>query len=40
MLDRQVVKEFLENKLTDWNTLPPPNLDFDKLVEVFCLFVC
>ena len=39
MLDREVVKEFLENKLSDWELELPPDIDLNELVEVFCLYV-
>ncbi len=39
MLDREVVKEFLENKFSDWELELPQGIDFNELVEAFCLYV-
>ncbi len=38
MLDRQVVKEFLEEMLEELNMKVPKNINFDELVETFCLY--
>ncbi len=38
MLDRRVVKEFLEENLKDAEIEIPKNIDFDELVETFCLY--
>ncbi len=39
MLDRQVVKGFLEDNLKDWTAKQPEHIDFNDLVETFCLYV-
>ncbi|MCK4321648.1 hypothetical protein KAX08_03925 [candidate division WOR-3 bacterium] len=38
MLDRGVVKEFLEEKLKDAGIEIPQDINFDELVETFCLY--
>ncbi len=36
MLDREVVKEFLDDKLEDWDI--PKDISKDALVEAFCQY--
>ncbi|GAI88782.1 unnamed protein product [marine sediment metagenome] len=38
MLDRRVVKEFLEENLKDSEIEVPEDINFDELVETFCLY--
>jgi len=38
MLDRQVVEEFLDCKLKDWDLEIPEDIPKDKLVEAFCQY--
>ncbi|MDI6803348.1 MAG: hypothetical protein QME58_05815 [Bacteroidota bacterium] len=38
MIDREVVKEFLEKKASDWAIEIPNDINFDELVETFCLY--
>ena len=39
MLDRAVVKEFLDCKLKDWDLEIPEDIPKDALVEAFCEYV-
>ena len=39
MLDRAVVREFLEEKLEDWDITVPRRISRDVLVETFCRYV-
>ena len=39
MLDRQVINEFLKDKLNDWGVSLPNNIDMVELTQSFCLFV-
>ena len=39
MLDRQIVKKYLEENLKDWSEKYPEHIDFNDLVESFCLYV-
>ncbi len=38
MLDRVVVREFLEFQLDDINSVVPDDLDMESLVETFCQY--
>ena len=38
MLDREVVKEFLEEELKDWEITVPRSIPKRKLAEAFCQF--
>jgi len=39
MLDREVVKEFLDGELEDMEIEMPQGIDQDSLVEAFCRYV-
>lgn len=39
MLEKRVVKEFLVEKLDDWETKIPININIDELTEAFCDYV-
>jgi len=38
MLDKDIIKKFLQDKLSDWKVEIPNDIDLKELVEVFCLY--